>query len=271
MIARTWHGMVPTPKKEAYYKYLRKTGLRDYCSIKGNLGLQVLQRDEQNTTHFFLITFWDSIESIKEFAGEQFAKARYYPEDREYLLELEPLVEHFEVLEMTQTPDGAKYERMNEVINTTLAHALEGYNSHLSGRVVLEGLTAEVAGKSLPCAPNTIWQQIGHILFWQERFIAHIKGQKLANVPDVESGWPNSSSPSGQAELDEVIGSILGGIDEVRSLLNRGRRLSHPSNYDSGYDVITSMATHLSYHLGQIMVMRRMLGDYPPPSGGYVW
>jgi hypothetical protein len=43
------------------------------------------------------MTLWDSVESIKRFAGEDIHKARYYPEDKDYLLEMEPHVTHYEV------------------------------------------------------------------------------------------------------------------------------------------------------------------------------
>ena len=98
MIARTWHGMVPKEKKEQYLTYLKETGLKDYQETKGNLGVKVLQNDEGKTTHFLLITFWDSYESIKKFAGKNYEIARYYPEDKDYLLEFEPNVHHYEVV-----------------------------------------------------------------------------------------------------------------------------------------------------------------------------
>ncbi|ELR70349.1 hypothetical protein C900_04034 [Fulvivirga imtechensis AK7] len=124
MIARTWHGIVPISKKEAYYQYLQKTGLQDYSSIKGHLGLQVLQRDEQDVTHFFLITFWDSYESIKRFAGEQYEKARYYPEDHNFLLELEPMVQHFEVLEANQIVSINQRFKLTNYLKSNIGHII---------------------------------------------------------------------------------------------------------------------------------------------------
>ena len=97
-IARTWHGLVPEEKADAYYRYLLKTGVKDYRSIKGNCGVKVLRRNENGRTHFLLITLWDSYASIRDFAGDNIAQARYYPEDSDYLLELEPHVTHYEVL-----------------------------------------------------------------------------------------------------------------------------------------------------------------------------
>jgi hypothetical protein len=101
MIARTWQGRVPAAKADAYFEYLQRTGLADYRSTPGNLGLIVKRRIEARVAHFVLTTFWDSIESIKRFAGEDYIRARYYPEDDEYLLEREPLVVHADVLVAT--------------------------------------------------------------------------------------------------------------------------------------------------------------------------
>jgi hypothetical protein len=44
------------------------------------------------------VSFWTSMEAIKGFAGPDPERARYYPEDEEFLLGFEPAVEHFEVL-----------------------------------------------------------------------------------------------------------------------------------------------------------------------------
>lgn len=97
-IARTWHGVVPAEKSDEYFDYLQQTGLKDYREIEGNLGVRVLRRTEDEKTHFLLITFWDSYESIRAFAGDDYERARYYPEDEKFLLELEPYVTHYEVL-----------------------------------------------------------------------------------------------------------------------------------------------------------------------------
>ena len=98
MIARTWHGRVPTGKADAYHAYLLRTGLNDYASTPGNRGVQVLRRTEGEITHFLLITLWDSLDAIRAFAGPDYERARYYPEDDDYLLEREPTVTHYEVL-----------------------------------------------------------------------------------------------------------------------------------------------------------------------------
>ncbi|MBI4547837.1 MAG: GNAT family N-acetyltransferase [Ignavibacteriae bacterium] len=99
MIARIWHGLTLASKGDEYFEYLKKTGLKDYRSIPGNEGVYVLRRVKDGKAEFLLISFWRSNSAIKKFAGDDYEKARYYLEDKEYLLELEPNVVHYEILE----------------------------------------------------------------------------------------------------------------------------------------------------------------------------
>ena len=98
MIVRMWHGRVPTPKADAYAEFTNARAIPDYRSVKGNMSVHVLRRREGDITHFITLTFWESLEAIKGFAGENVEAAKYYPEDKDYLLEFEPNVVHYEVI-----------------------------------------------------------------------------------------------------------------------------------------------------------------------------
>jgi drug/metabolite transporter (DMT)-like permease/heme-degrading monooxygenase HmoA len=98
MIARTWQGVVPTEKADAYYAYLLETGVSAIKRTEGNRGVYVLRRDEDDSTRFMFISMWESLEAIKQFAGENPEAAVYFPKDREYLQDMVPCVEHYEVL-----------------------------------------------------------------------------------------------------------------------------------------------------------------------------
>src|SRR3989442_966963 len=104
MIARTWHGVTPSSKADAYFDVLKESGLKEYRETPGNQGVIVLRRTEGDRTHFLLITFWESFDAIRRFAGPNPERAVYYPEDKEFLLEFEPTVTHYDVL---MSPDVA--------------------------------------------------------------------------------------------------------------------------------------------------------------------
>ena len=98
MIARIWHGVTPAAMADEYCDYLNKTGLPDYRATPGNRGAYLLRRIEGERAHFLALTFWESEEAIRGFAGQEIEKARYYPEDARFLLEMEKLVQHYEVI-----------------------------------------------------------------------------------------------------------------------------------------------------------------------------
>ena len=98
MIVRMWHGRVPAHKAEAYRRFLNERAIPDYRSVKGNISVYILERPEDRDTHFITLTFWEDLQAIRAFAGEDPEKAKYYPEDKDFLLEFEPAVVHYEVV-----------------------------------------------------------------------------------------------------------------------------------------------------------------------------
>jgi heme-degrading monooxygenase HmoA len=99
MIARIWHGRTKASDAETYLQYLKASGIPDYRNTPGNHGAFVFRRIEDDVAHFVTLSFWDSRESIERFAGKDIEVARYYPEDKKYLLESEPKVVHYEVFD----------------------------------------------------------------------------------------------------------------------------------------------------------------------------
>ena len=102
MISRIWHGKVPTSKAKAYREFLNARAIPDYQSVEGNAGVYILERAEGEVTHFLTLSFWESMEVIQGFAGQDVGVAKYYSEDKDFLLEFEPRVVHYEVVGKSQ-------------------------------------------------------------------------------------------------------------------------------------------------------------------------
>jgi heme-degrading monooxygenase HmoA len=97
MICRIWHGRTPRAKADGYERFLEQRAIPDYRSVVGNLSVRILRRDAEDATHFLTVTTWESEDAIRGFAGDDLLTARYYPEDRDFLLEFEPHVQHYVV------------------------------------------------------------------------------------------------------------------------------------------------------------------------------
>ncbi len=98
MIIRMWKGSTKRTDSDAYFDYLKETGLKEYEETPGNLGVYVLRRDYDDKTEFLLLSHWESMEAIEVFAGPAHDNAVFYPEDDNYLVEFDKHVTHYDVL-----------------------------------------------------------------------------------------------------------------------------------------------------------------------------
>ena len=98
MIARIWRGATREADAEAYVEYLRGTGRKAYRETPGNQGAWVLWRVVDGRAEFLTLSFWESTEAIRGFAGADIERAVFYPKDDRYLVERDTTVRHFQVI-----------------------------------------------------------------------------------------------------------------------------------------------------------------------------
>ena len=99
MVARMWRGATTHADAAAYARYVADTGMVAYRATAGNRGAHLLQREVGDLTEIVTLSFWDSLDAIKGFAGEDIERAVFYPEDDRYLVERDLRVTHFHVTE----------------------------------------------------------------------------------------------------------------------------------------------------------------------------
>lgn len=151
-----------------------------------------------------------------------------------------------------------------------LINALKGVNAHISPEKVLEDLNIETAGKEINNSPHTIWQILKHINYWQYKFISYIKDESTPRSLTAKEGWSFPSSPANNEELEREIKIFSHSLEVMENLNERGLN-DKAQRYKTGYDVLQAMASHISYHIGEIVILRRIIGSWPPPSGGDTW
>ena len=97
MIARTWRGETAVADADAYVAYLEQTGLAAYRATPGNRGAHLLRRELGSTTEFVTLTFWDDLDAVRRFAGDDITVAVFYPEDDRFLAARDLVAHHYEV------------------------------------------------------------------------------------------------------------------------------------------------------------------------------
>jgi heme-degrading monooxygenase HmoA len=97
MIVRIWRGWTRPEDADDYASYIRETGLAAYAATPGNQGARIATRQDGDRTEFLTISFWESFEAIRGFAGDDIDEAVFYPEDDRFLVDRETMVRHYVV------------------------------------------------------------------------------------------------------------------------------------------------------------------------------
>jgi len=131
---------------------------------------------------------------------------------------------------------------------------------------VLQGISAAVAGKRIADLPYTLWQLIEHLR------IALYDILDFSRNPDYESPewpagyWTQEEKPANQEALDKSIQSILAGLEAmIKSIQDPAQDLFKPFAHGDGQNLLREamlVAEHNAYHLGEIVVLRRLLGNW---------
>jgi len=81
-----------------YVDYINRTGVAEYRATPGNRFAQMWTRDlGDGRTEVVTLSLWDSLESIRGFAGDDIARAVFYPEDDDFLIDREVTVTNWQV------------------------------------------------------------------------------------------------------------------------------------------------------------------------------
>jgi heme-degrading monooxygenase HmoA len=100
MIARMWRGWTRLEDADVYLRYINSTGIAAYKETAGNRGAWIFRRPSgDDRVEIVTLSFWDSLEAIRGFAGDDIERAVLYPEDERYLLASDEVVVRYEVAE----------------------------------------------------------------------------------------------------------------------------------------------------------------------------
>ena len=162
---------------------------------------------------------------------------------------------------------------MSVIFARTLGHALRGEGAHVEVGAALDGMDWRLAGQRPAGAPHSVFQIVAHMVYWQDVFIQRLTGAHAPTPARAADGWPGGAEPATEGEWLAAVGRFDAGLATVQSLVSVAT-LDEPLpnwNHRTRGEAIAGTASHNSYHLGQIVLLRRMLGAWPPPTGGDTW
>jgi hypothetical protein len=97
MIARHWRGWTEIQDADAYENLLRVKVLPSLRGIEGYRGGYILRHDGPQEVEFVVVNLFDSLESVRRFAGPDYSIPVFEPEARRLLCKVEPIAMHYEV------------------------------------------------------------------------------------------------------------------------------------------------------------------------------
>jgi len=147
-----------------------------------------------------------------------------------------------------------------------LIHMLNGGQAHVTFDVAISDIPPRYRGVRPQGLPYSIWQQMEHIRITQWDILEFCRNKNHKSPPWPEGYWPETTSPK-DAFWDQSLAKIKSDRKEFIGLLqDPSTDLFTPFPFGDGQNMIREallIADHTSYHTGEIIVIRRILGIWP--------
>jgi hypothetical protein len=155
----------------------------------------------------------------------------------------------------------------DNILKQHLRKLLCGQEAHIGWAAALKGLPQRLRGEKPKGAPHSAWELLEHVRIAQWDLLEFCRNPKHVS-PDWPSGyWPKQSSPRSAAEWDRSVKALRRDLESMVELVTDPKTdLAAPIPHGSGQTVLREallLADHNSYHIGQFVQLRRLLGCWP--------
>jgi len=152
----------------------------------------------------------------------------------------------------------------DKVIRDHILKLLKGRQGHVDFETVLANLPRESQGKKPEGAPHTPWQLLEHMRIAQGDILEFSRDPKHVSPKFPEGYWPNSEAPPDEGAWQESVTSFAADLQAMADLVaNPSTDLYARIPHGSGQTILREallVADHNAYHLGQLVLLRRLLG-----------
>jgi uncharacterized damage-inducible protein DinB len=167
------------------------------------------------------------------------------------------------------------------MVNRPLLELLRGKGAHADPLGCVEDLSAQMAARHVAGFPHSIGQLVFHMNYWMDYDIRRIRGEKPPYPAHSSASFPPDPAPADTQQWDDLrqrfttlLQDSAALADSTPERFERQIEAMHPSHKERAATleaVLWQLVTHNSYHVGQIVMIRRMLGTWPPRAGGDTW
>jgi hypothetical protein len=152
----------------------------------------------------------------------------------------------------------------HKIIINELTKLLLGGSAHISLQDALKGLKPGLRGVKPDHMPYSIWQLVEHIRIAQWDMLGFCKDcdHKSPKWPD--EYWPKESAPADDSAWEASLAQISSDLDEFIEMMEHSDIYQKIQQGD-GQTILREalqIADHNAYHIGEIIAIRRFLGDW---------
>ena len=137
------------------------------------------------------------------------------------------------------------------------------FGSALDTFKAFDNLTVENSSADGPAFPTSIWQILNHLIAWQTYQLSRLRDAAPGKHVDEPDTWIREKAPQSEPDLRAAVAQFKDQLEAIRAEVRRFN--------DTGYaladklKIVQELSLHLSFHLGEVVLMRRMGGSYPMP------
>lgn len=157
-----------------------------------------------------------------------------------------------------------------KILSQVMSRALSGEGAHVETKEIFSGLDWKKAGARPRGVPHSMYQLLNHMTFWQEWVLEWLQGSTPNTPEHAPGGWPGAAAPPTQEAWRQAVRRFQRGLAELDRRFREADPLSARGR-KSRLEMAQTIGAHNSYHAGQAVMLRQMLGTWPPPSGGLTW
>jgi len=163
---------------------------------------------------------------------------------------------------------------------TELEQVLIGDSAAAPPSRILESLPPELANRKPVGAPHSIYEELWHIVFWQQMTLDWITGVETPYPASPLDGFPTVLDAERETWNQLRVRFFEGAQQAAAAAANTAQldtpvrcpsRPAEPVRIMTVREQLESLGAHNHYHFGRIVLLRQIQGSWPPPSGGFSW
>jgi hypothetical protein len=151
---------------------------------------------------------------------------------------------------------------MEAPLRRHILSAIQMKGAHLSFLEAVSDFPAKLRGKKVRGAPHTAWQLLEHMRLAQQDILDFSRNPDYQERKFPDDYWPATTSPPGEEAWDKSLRQFVKDLQAMQSLVAKEKDLFGKIPHGQGQTLLREallLADHNSYHLGQLVFLRKML------------